>query len=73
MAYLSFRNKVKKRPEERAKLLDKYVVASQQSEDDSKLRAWIELGDRHPDFVYTLWLDHEAFQVKKLYTISTQA
>lgn len=54
MAYLSFRNKVKKRPEERAKLLDKYVVASQQSEDDRKLRAWIELGDRHPDFVYTL-------------------
>ena len=55
MAYLSWRNKVKKRPGERAKLLEKYVVANnQQSEDDRKSRAWIDLGDRHPDFVYAL-------------------
>ena len=53
MAYLSWRNKIKKIPEERAKLLEKYMV---QGEDDGKfkLRAWSELGDRHPDFVYTL-------------------
>ena len=54
VAYLSERNKVKKLPEERAKLLEKYVVADKQGEDDGELRAWIELGDRHPDFVYTL-------------------
>jgi len=56
MAYLSFKNKVKKRPGERAKLLDRYMVDNNtRGEDDTKkLRAWIELGDRHPDFVYTL-------------------
>ena len=56
MAYLSFRNKAKKRPGERAKLLEKYMVAGKQGEDDDdgELRAWIELGDRHPDFVYKL-------------------
>jgi predicted MFS family arabinose efflux permease len=55
MAYLSFRNKAKKQPEKRAELLDKYMVANERGEyDDGKLRAWIELGDRHPDFVYTL-------------------
>ena len=65
VAYLSKRNKIKKRPGERAKLLDKYVVANKQGEeedDDGKLRAWIELGDRHPDFVYTLWSWMEPFQ-----------
>ena len=53
VAYLSWRNKVKKRPEERAKLLDKY-----KGNDDGEggLDAWMELGDRHPDFVYTLWV-----------------
>jgi hypothetical protein len=56
VAYLSFRNKDKKRPEERAKLLEKYVVVNKQGDDcdDGNLTAWIELGDRHPDFVYTL-------------------
>ena len=43
-------NKVKKRPEERAKLLDKYKG----DDEDGGLDAWMELGDRHPDFVYTL-------------------
>ena len=52
MAYLSFKNKVKKRPGERAKLLEMYMVDNKRGEDDKKLRAWIELGDRHPDFVY---------------------
>jgi hypothetical protein len=52
MAYLSWRNKVKKRPEVRAKLLKKYAVT--EKEIDGGLSAWIELGDRHPDFVYTI-------------------
>jgi hypothetical protein len=52
VAYLSLRNKVKKRPGEleRAKLLEKYVVANIQGEDDME-RIQIKLGDRHPDFV----------------------
>ena len=50
VAYLSWKNKVKKRPEERKKLLEKYMVLGE----DGNLKAWIELGDRHPDFVYTL-------------------
>jgi hypothetical protein len=55
MAYLSWRNKVKKRPGERAKLLEKNVAANEgDDDDDSKLTAWMELGDQHPDFVYTL-------------------
>ncbi|KAF8817606.1 MFS general substrate transporter [Phlegmacium glaucopus] len=52
MAYLSWRNKVKKRPGVREKLLEKYVEAGK--EGDGGLSAWLELGDRHPDFVYTL-------------------
>ena len=51
VAYLSWRNRAKKRPEERAKLLGKYKG---DDEDVGGLDAWIELGDRHPDFVYTL-------------------
>ena len=54
VAYLSWTNKIKKRPEGRAKLLEKYMVADEQGGDDGKLRAWAELGDRHPDFVYKL-------------------
>ena len=53
MAYLSWRNKIKKRPGERAKLLEKYVVTDD-TNDNGGLKAWMELGDRHPDFVYTL-------------------
>jgi MFS family permease len=52
VAYLSWRNKVKKRPEERAKLLGKYK--GDVDDDEGGLDAWMELGDRHPDFVYTL-------------------
>ena len=54
MAYLSWRNKVKKRPGVRTKLLQKYATAEKEIADDGGLGAWIELGDRHPDFVYTL-------------------
>jgi hypothetical protein len=57
VAYLSWRNKVKKRPEERAKLLDKYKSEDGDGNDNDEgggLDAWMELGDRHPDFVYTL-------------------
>jgi sensor domain CHASE-containing protein len=56
VVYLSWRNKIKKRPEERAKLLEKYMETNEQleGEDDGELRAWTELGDRHPDFVYTI-------------------
>ncbi|KAF8817612.1 MFS general substrate transporter [Phlegmacium glaucopus] len=53
MAYLSWRNKVKQRPGVRAKLLEKYPVGEKEG-DDGSLNAWMDLGDRHPDFVYTL-------------------
>ena len=52
VAYLSWRNRVKKRPEERAKLLK--IDKGDDGDDEGRLDAWIELGDRHPDFVYTL-------------------
>ena len=56
MAYLSWRNKVKKRPGVRTKLLQMYAVDEKEiaSADDGGMSTWIELGDRHPDFVYTL-------------------
>ena len=57
MTYLTWRNKVKKRPGVREKLLQKYIATPEQGisdDDDGGLSAWIELGDRHPDFVYTL-------------------
>ena len=54
MAYLSWRNKVKKRPGVRTKLLQKYVTDEKEIDDDGGLTAWIEIGDRHPDFVYTV-------------------
>ena len=54
MAYLSWRNKVKKRPGVRAKLLQKYVSVEKGIAADGGSRAWIELGDLHPDFVYTI-------------------
>ncbi|KAF8817610.1 MFS general substrate transporter [Phlegmacium glaucopus] len=53
MAYLSWRNKIKKRPEVRAKLLEKYSVGDKEG-DDGSLNAWMDLGDQYPDFVYTL-------------------
>ena len=55
MAYLSWRNKVKKRPGVRTKLLQKYAALDEKEiADDGGMSTWIELGDRHPDFVYTL-------------------
>ena len=39
-----------------AKLLEKYVADEKiESNDGGRSRAWTELGDHHPDFVYTLW------------------
>lgn len=54
IAYLSWRNRIKKRPEERARLLEKYTAGDKEGGSDGGLRAWMELGDQHPDFVYTL-------------------
>jgi hypothetical protein len=54
MAYLSWRNEVKKRPGVRAKLLDKYVAPDKEGDNAEGLSAWVELGDQHPDFVYAL-------------------
>ena len=45
---------MKKRPGVRATLLEKCATTDKEGEDAKKLSAWIELGDRHPDFVYTL-------------------
>ena len=54
-AYLSWRNNVKKRPGVRTKLLMNYVpVAADKGISDGGLGAWSELGDQHPDFVYTI-------------------
>ena len=52
-AYLSWRNNVKKRPGVRTKLLMNYVAADKGIADGG-LGAWSELGDQHPDFVYTI-------------------
>ena len=53
MAYLTWRNKIKKRP---GVLLHKYATTDKENhaDDSGGLRAWMELGDRHPDFVYTI-------------------
>jgi len=52
-AYLSWRNNVKERPGVRSKLLINYVAADKENADGG-WSAWSELGDQHPDFVYTL-------------------
>ena len=59
--YLSWRNKLKKRPEVRAKLLEKYIINKE--DDDGGLSAWTELGDQHPDFVYTTWSLSKIFMI----------
>ena len=57
MAYLTWRNKVKKRP---GVLLRKYATTDKELENagdasaSGRLSTWTELGDRHPDFVYTI-------------------
>lgn len=45
---------MKKRPGVRSKLLDQYEASDKEGNTDGRLRAWIRLGDRHPDFAYTL-------------------
>jgi hypothetical protein len=47
--YLSRMNAQKQR--DRAKLLEPYKVTQ---EEDGGIQAWIELGDKHPDFKYTI-------------------
>jgi hypothetical protein len=47
--YLTRQNKIKRR--ERERILAPYA---DEKEGDGGLRAWIELGDRHPDFKYTI-------------------
>ncbi|KIM38325.1 hypothetical protein M413DRAFT_30171 [Hebeloma cylindrosporum] len=49
VAYLSWKNKSKARLGRREELLEKY-----KADEDSDLKAWMELGDEHPDFWYTL-------------------
>ena len=49
VAYLSRKNKSKTRIGRREELLDSY-----NKDGDDGLRAWMELGDEHPDFQYTL-------------------
>lgn len=47
--YLHYQNKKKQR--NRAHLLEPYVNSAQP---DGGVKAWVELGDRHPDFKYIL-------------------
>ena len=54
MPYLSWKNKVKKCPVVREKLLEGYTGSFDKESVDGGLHAWTELGDQHPDFVYTL-------------------
>lgn len=49
--YLSRKNKAKKRPGYREQMLAKY---SDSKSPDGGVEAWMDLGDRHPDFVYAL-------------------
>lgn len=49
VAYLSWKNKSKTRIGRREEVLEKY-----DKDEDGGLRAWMELGDEHPDFRYTL-------------------
>ncbi|KAF8185966.1 MFS general substrate transporter [Pholiota molesta] len=52
LLYLKRKNKEKAQPGYREKVLAKYVT--DEKETDGGLQAWMELGDRHPDFVYAL-------------------
>ncbi|KJA14608.1 hypothetical protein HYPSUDRAFT_48993 [Hypholoma sublateritium FD-334 SS-4] len=49
--YLSRKNKAKKHPGYREQMLAKY---SDSKSPDGGVDAWMDLGDRHPDFVYAL-------------------
>jgi len=68
VAFLSWRNNVKKRPEVRQQLLEKYATG--EKGDGGSLSAWTELGDRHPDFVYTLWILHWAWRPRQLKNVA---
>ncbi|KAF9038143.1 MFS general substrate transporter [Panaeolus papilionaceus] len=49
MFYLHRKNKQKQRPEYREKMLSKYS-----DDEEGRIKAWMELGDKHPDFKYNL-------------------
>ena len=49
VVYLSWKNNSKICVERREELLEKY-----NKDKDGGLRAWMELGDEHPDFWYAL-------------------
>ena len=50
---LMHQNKVKKLKSD--EILAPYIKeGDKESEKDGGLEAWMELGDRHPDFVYTI-------------------
>ncbi|KAF8962023.1 MFS general substrate transporter [Flammula alnicola] len=51
VVYLTWKNKSKARPGHREKMLAKY---GNEKESDGGLEAWMDLGDRHPDFRYAL-------------------
>ncbi|KAJ3503782.1 hypothetical protein NLJ89_g8279 [Agrocybe chaxingu] len=51
MAYLHYKNQSKQRPGYRERKLAKY---GDENDPDASLRAWMDLGDKHPDYRYTL-------------------
>ncbi|KAF9480332.1 MFS general substrate transporter [Pholiota conissans] len=52
MLYLKRKNKAKAQPGYRERMLAKYTTDEKVT--DGGVEAWMELGDRHPDFVYAL-------------------
>ncbi|KAF9529639.1 MFS general substrate transporter [Crepidotus variabilis] len=52
-AYLHWRNQQKKRPGYREEVLARFASVSADERERETL-AWVELGDRHPDYRYTL-------------------
>ncbi|KAF9564921.1 MFS general substrate transporter [Agrocybe pediades] len=53
MAYLSWRNKQKANPAHREKVLERHG-GDEKDDEKNHLDTWVDLGDRHPDFKYTL-------------------
>jgi len=53
MAYLNWKNRQKQRPGYREEILAKYYSTGE-TDKEANQKAWMELGDRHPDYRYTL-------------------
>ena len=53
MAYLNWKNRQKQRPGYREGVLAKYYSTGE-TDKEANQKAWMELGDRHPDYRYTL-------------------